>query len=166
VIDGAKSDLVRILLEPQRIAGLAAADVPTLLGDLERVRAALWDRMLRGSRAETPTAAGDADEVLTVPEVALELRFTRAYVYEAVRRGDVTAVRKGKYVRIRRADLRAWLEGRPPNELDPRPARADSSRHVAVRAAPRSRARAAAGVSAEIHTSRQATPHSPSNADS
>jgi hypothetical protein len=68
VIDGAKSDLVRILLEPQRIAGLAAADVPTLLGDLERVRAALWDRMLRGSRAETPTAAGDADEVLTVPD--------------------------------------------------------------------------------------------------
>jgi excisionase family DNA binding protein len=107
-----KSDLVHVLVEPELVATLAAADVPILLGELERVRVALWDRMLRGSamREEVP-ASDSVDEVLTVPEVARELRFTRAYVYEAVRRSDVTAVRKGKFVRIRRADLRAWLDG-------------------------------------------------------
>jgi excisionase family DNA binding protein len=48
-------------------------------------------------------------DLLTVPEVAAELRFTRGYVYEAIRRGELPAVRKGKYVRLRRGDLAAWL---------------------------------------------------------
>ncbi len=158
-------DLVRVLLEPQRIGGLAAADVPTLLGDLEQVRAALWNRMIGGFRVDTPAPVKDTtDEILTVPEVARELRFTRAYIYEAVRRGDVAAVRKGKYVRIRRADLRAWLEGRPAKGLDLPPPRADSSRYAPVRVGPRSRARAAAGVSARIQASLQPLP--PGNADS
>jgi excisionase family DNA binding protein len=158
----AKPDLVRILAEPDRVVALSAADVPMLLGELERVRAALWDRMLRGSAVRDLAPTGDADdEILTVPEVARELRFTRAYAYEAVCRGDFAAVRTGKYVRIRRADRRAWLEGRPPARLDPRPARADRSRHAPARVGPRSPARAAAGVSAQIHTTPAIRQHHP-----
>jgi excisionase family DNA binding protein len=157
-MDTPPPDLVRVLLEPQRIVRLEAADVPALLGDLERVRAALWNRLIGGSRVETPAPVQDvAGEVLTVPEVARELRFTRAYVYEAVRRGDVAAVRKGKYVRIQRTDLRAWLEGRPVKGLDRMPRDADSSRHAPLRVGPRSRARTGAGVSARIHASTQVT---------
>ena len=55
------------------------------------------------------------DQLLTVADVAAEVRFTPGYVYEAIRRGQLSAVRKGKYVRIRRAQLRAWLDGFPAN---------------------------------------------------
>jgi excisionase family DNA binding protein len=157
VIADFRPDLLRILLEPQRIAELAAHDIPAFLGDLERVRAALWGRMLHGGKTDTTASAVDSvDEVLTVPEVARELKFTRAYIYEAVRRGDVAAIRQGKYVRIRRQDLRAWLAGRPAKALDRQPVARDSAGHAAMRVGPRLRARAAGDVSGRIHASGRA----------
>ena len=121
IADG-KTDLARVLAEPHRIAEIPGADIPDLLGHLEQLRATLWARMIREPAAPVRDLASDAgDEVLTVPEVARELRFTRAYVYEAVRRGDLHALRKGRYVRVRRAELRAWLEGRLPKGLDAGP---------------------------------------------
>jgi len=150
------AELARVLLEPHRIVGLSATDISVLLGHLEQTRAALWARMIREPVPAVRDRPDDAsDEVLTVPEVARELRFTRANVYEAVRRHDLRAVRKGRYVRITRPDLRAWLEGRSPNELDVRPGYRDSSRHVAARVGPRSRARASVGVPPQIHTQAQ-----------
>ena len=150
------AELGRVLAEPHRIVGLSATDIPALLGHLEQARAALWARMIREPVPSVRDRSGDADdEVLTVPEVARELRFTPAYVYEAVRRRDLRAVRKGRYVRITRADLRVWLEGRTPNGLDVQPERRDSSRHAATRVGPRSRARASVGVSPQIHAKAQ-----------
>lgn len=117
--------LAMVLADPTRVADLRAEDVPALLGALEQVRAALWARMLR---APAPVARDPdgSEQLLTVAEIAAELRFTVDYVYDAVRRGQLSAVRKGKYVRIRRADLRAWLDGFSSRGLDPRPARPDS----------------------------------------
>lgn len=120
--------LAQVLAAPDLVAGLEVVDVPPLLGALEQLRASLWARMLRAPAASPATAADAADQVLTVADVASELQFTRAYVYEAVRRGDLPAIRKGRYVRVRRADLRAWLDGHGPGRLDGRPASLDSAR--------------------------------------
>lgn len=121
-------DLGLVLGNPGRVADLRADDIPALLGALEEVRAALWSRMLCAPAPVARDPAGAAgDQLLTVAEVAAEVRFTPGYVYEAVRRGQLSAVRKGKYVRIRRADLRAWLDGLPAKGLDPRLAHPDSS---------------------------------------
>lgn len=145
--------LALVVADPLRIAGLRAEDVPALLGQLEELRATLWARMVRppAPAADNPAAAAVAD-ILTVPDVARELRFTSAYVYEAVRRGDLAAVRKGKYLRIRRADLRAWLDGRAPAKaLDQHPVSRDSSAHAPSRAGSTCLSARGARVSARIH---------------
>ena len=166
VIADAKAEVARVLAEPHRIAEISATDIPALLGHLEQARAALWARMIREPVPASRDRADDAaDEVLTVPEVARELRFTRAYVYEAVRRGDLHAVRKGRYVRIMRHDLRVWLEGRPPKGLDAQAGARDSSRHAAARVGPRSGARASVGVSPRIRIRAQPLPPPAGNGD-
>jgi excisionase family DNA binding protein len=121
-------DLGLVLADPGRVADLRADDIPALLGALEQIRAALWARMLCAPAPVARDPDGTpGDRLLTVAEVAAEVRFTPGYVYEAVRRGQLSAVRKGKYVRIRRADFRAWLDGLPAKGLDPRLAHPDSS---------------------------------------
>lgn len=132
----AAADLTHIVANPARVADLRAEDVPALLGALEELRAALWARMVR---APTPVARDfegvAGEQLLTVADVAAELRFTRAYVYDAVRCGQLSAVRTGKYVRIRRAALRAWLDGRPAITLDGHGEPPDSVRLTAPRRA-------------------------------
>lgn len=147
-----KPDLALVIADPRRIAELHVDEIPGLLGALERVRAALWARMVRAPAPVTREPGTDTrDELVTVPEVAKELRFTRAYMYEAVRRGDLSAVRKGKYVRIRRSDLRAWLDGRPAKGLDPRPRPPDSARHAPTRPGPASPSPGISRVSRRRH---------------
>ena len=111
----ASADLAAVLGNLDRVAALRPEDIPALLGTLERVRAALWAQMVR---APVPVARhGDGaggEPLLTVGEAAAELRFTRAYVYDAVRSGQLAAVRTGKYIRIRRGALTAWLDGGSP----------------------------------------------------
>jgi excisionase family DNA binding protein len=80
-------------------------------------------------------AGAAGEQILTVAEVAAELRFTRGYVYDAVRSGQLSAVRTGKYVRIRRAALRAWLDGRQAISLDVHGEPSDSVRLTARRRA-------------------------------
>ena len=125
-------DLAPLLADLRRLAHLDAGDIPALLGALEEVRTSLWTQLLRPP-APAPRDATVDDELLTVPEIAAEVKFTRGYVYESVRRGDLVAVRKGKYVRVRRADLRAWLDGPSAPPLDARHSRPDSARHAATR---------------------------------
>ena len=147
-----KPDLALVAADPRRIADLQADDVPALLAALVQLRASLWAHMLRAPAPAVREPSIDAgDELLTVPEVAAELRFTRSYVYEAVRRGDLAAVRKGKYVRVRRADLRAWLDGNAPRGLDARAATPDSSRHAPTRSGPTSPSSRIARVSRRVH---------------
>lgn len=145
-------DLALVLADPQRIADLRPDHMPVLLGALEQLRACLWSHMLRAPAPASREAGVDAgNEVLTVPEVAAELRFTSSYVYEAVRRGDLTAVRKGKYVRVRRSDLRTWLNGHPPNGLDARRTSRDSARHAFTPPGPPSPSSRRARVSRGAH---------------
>jgi excisionase family DNA binding protein len=142
-IDG-PPDLAHLVANAGRVADLRVENIPAVLGVLEQLRAALWARMLR--TPEPPVRAADGDDLLTVPEVAAELKFTTAYVYEAVRRQQLGAVRKGKYVRIRRDDLQAWLEGRRPRTLDQGTTAPDSSPHGPSRGRASGRRTAAASV--------------------
>ena len=148
------AELALVLADPQRIATLQADDVPSLLGALEQLRASLWVQMVRVPVPAAREPGTDAsDEILTVADVSDELRFTRSYVYEAIRRGDLAAVRKGKYVRVRRSDLRAWLDGHSPRSLDARPALPDSDRHAPTRHDRMSLSSPSARVSRRMHKS-------------
>lgn len=51
-----------------------------------------------------------ARQLLTVQEVADELRVSDMTVYRIIKRGELTAVRVGNSYRIRRADLDEYLD--------------------------------------------------------
>jgi excisionase family DNA binding protein len=50
------------------------------------------------------------EPLMTVSEVAEQLRVSNMTVYRLIRAGDLAAIRVGKNYRIRRADLDAYLE--------------------------------------------------------
>ena len=54
---------------------------------------------------------------MTVPEVAAELRVSRAHAYRLVVLGRVPAVRRGRSVLVPRAAWSAWLEGQTETAL-------------------------------------------------
>jgi excisionase family DNA binding protein len=60
----------------------------------------------------------DAPDVLTVPEAARLLRCGRNQLYDAIRRGDVPAVRIGRSLRVPRAGLLRMLGANPPRDDD------------------------------------------------
>lgn len=48
-------------------------------------------------------------ELLTIPEAAAILRVPDSWLYAATKRGSFPCVRNGRYVRIRREDIREWI---------------------------------------------------------
>ena len=134
-------------LQREKVAARKAGAIPDTLLLLEHPHVITLGR---NGHMENLLAS---DEILTVADVSDELRFTRSYVYEAIRRGDLAAVRKGKYVRVRRSDLRAWLDGHSPRSLDARPALPDSDRHAPTRHDRMSLSSPSARVSRRIHKS-------------
>jgi excisionase family DNA binding protein len=50
------------------------------------------------------TAAIKEDRLLTIAEVAEIIRFTRGHTYELVRSGELRAMHKGKYWRVRKSE--------------------------------------------------------------
>ena len=57
------------------------------------------------------SSVDDLPLVLTVVEVAVELRCAKWAIYEMVKRGDLRAVHVGRNLRIPRAELERLLAG-------------------------------------------------------
>ena len=51
-------------------------------------------------------------EIMTLPEVAVFLRMSRAKVYALAQRGDLPVFYIGRSVRCRRSELIRWLDER------------------------------------------------------
>ena len=84
------------------------AEIPTILGDLERIRALLFARMWMSADIVKKTPEAAAPSLLTINEVAAMIRFSRGHVYELVRNGSLPAIRKARSVRVSPADLAEW----------------------------------------------------------
>ena len=56
-----------------------------------------------------PMSKPEPDQLLTVPQAAAVMGFASSYVYEMARRGDLRAVRRKKYVRIRQSAVEQWI---------------------------------------------------------
>lgn len=65
----------------------------------------------RPSYSPAEAAAEPAPLLLTVPQVAASLRFSRARVYELVAAGVIPSIKIGRSRRIRVAALAAYLDG-------------------------------------------------------
>lgn len=57
---------------------------------------------------------------ITIAEACSAAGISRSSIYEAIRRGELTAVKFGAKTLIRVDDLRAWLDSLPPIGSGPR----------------------------------------------
>lgn len=113
-------DFTLILADPRRAADVSADDVPALLGELERLKAVLWQRLLHSaaSPAERP-ANGALDDLrhLTPAQASELLNLKEPYIHELCRTGRLPATKSGKYWMISVAGLRQWL-AYPDRDID------------------------------------------------
>ncbi|HUF91912.1 MAG TPA: helix-turn-helix domain-containing protein [Candidatus Limnocylindria bacterium] len=91
------------------------AEVAALLGELEALKAVLWQRLLAAgvAAATPPRDATDDLRHLTPAQVAELLSLKEPYVHELCRTGRLPAVKHGKYWLIPHAALRERLAYRP-----------------------------------------------------
>jgi excisionase family DNA binding protein len=126
----------------QAIATAAAPELAALLGELERLKAAAWRRLVaRVVEASSPRELDPLEELrhVTPQQVAELLSLKPAYVHELCRTHRLPARKSGKYWMIPAAGLRRWLASRE-GDIDARRAPALESVN------PRE------GVAAEMHT--------------
>jgi excisionase family DNA binding protein len=118
--------LAELLEHPERVDQLPASVCAALIiqaAASEERHAALHLRLgVRLGVLAASGAQGLTDErLLTLPEVAAVLAVPKSEAYALARRGVLPTVRVGsKYVRMRRADLEAWLRASQDGHLDTR----------------------------------------------
>ncbi len=92
------------------VTKISPAQYPGLLGELERLKAELWARVLN---SDTPSEGRSAQtqDLLNIPEVAKLLNIPQSRAYELSRRQDgFPTVRIGKYIRVNQAALEQWVK--------------------------------------------------------
>ena len=103
-------DLAKLVANHELAATLPPTVIPALLAEVERLKAALWMRLVTSlidSARTNPEPA--APRLLTVPQVAELLGVPAGNLYAVVRRGELRAIRLGKYVRVDPAEFKKWL---------------------------------------------------------
>ncbi len=100
---------------------IPAEAIPALLGELERLRAELWARLMRPP-ADGQGSSGAADPLaglrcLSPRAVAELLGLKDSYVHELCRTGTLPAIKQGKYWLIPVEGLQQWKAARQ-NHLD------------------------------------------------
>jgi excisionase family DNA binding protein len=80
-------------------------DIPGIIGALESIKAKLYLQLYQPDQSVAKTP----EQLLTVPEAAKRLRLTEQYIYSLIRQRELSAVRQGRYVRLRESDLNAWM---------------------------------------------------------
>ncbi len=84
------------------------------------------DEREQGTRDTAREEQGDADELLTLDEVAVLLKLPKSWIYERTRRKLIPHVKLGKYLRFSRAALSKWIHGGTGSEASPAPETRDS----------------------------------------
>jgi excisionase family DNA binding protein len=90
------------------VSGAAPADLAAILGELERLKTLLWQRLLAAASVP-PRDVTDDLRHLTPAQVAELLNLKEAYVHELCRTGRLPSVKHGKYWLIPQAGLRDHL---------------------------------------------------------
>ncbi len=103
-------DLAQLLQDPTQVAEIPAEAIPGLLGELERLKASLWARLVALAVNGRPEAPADGDRLLTAEQVAERLQIPKGRVYEMARQGEIPTARFGKYVRVPVSALQQWVE--------------------------------------------------------
>ena len=115
-----------LLADPARLHDVPAEKIPALLGELEQVRAMLWSRLTAPAAAlrQESELVDDDDQLLDDQAAGRMLGVAAGCIADLRKRGEVPEVRVGgKYVRVRRGDLRAYVHRQREDHLVRRSAR-------------------------------------------
>ena len=111
------SPLSRIIDDLERLVQRARpADIPALLGDLERIRVMAWMRFsapLVATRAPTRARSGK-DRLLTAKKAAEMLGVSARWIYDHADELPGTQRLTPRCLRFSEAALKRWLERRNP----------------------------------------------------
>ncbi len=94
------------------IDAVAVDALPAVVATLAALQTRAAARLLTAvgsAPAPAPAEKQDPDQLLTTAEASALLALPTGYVAELGRRGDLPRVARGKYVRFRVGDLRAWI---------------------------------------------------------
>jgi excisionase family DNA binding protein len=98
-----------LIREPELAATLSCQELAELYRQVAHLEVDL--RAILLTRSGEPSRSDDAERLLTLSAVATILAIRESKAYELARRGELptVAIPGGKYVRVRRADLDAWI---------------------------------------------------------
>lgn len=86
--------------------------LPTILGELERVKARLWTRLLAPTAAKDGRPLPPGDRLLTPEEAALEMNTTVKWLYRHSKRLPFARKLSRKRLRFSEIGLRKWIEAK------------------------------------------------------
>ncbi len=91
------------------LSKISPAQCPGLLGELERLKAVLWARVLK-SDMPSEERSTQIKDLLDISEVAKLLNIPKSRAYELSRQQDgFPTVRIGKYIRVHPSVLDQWV---------------------------------------------------------
>lgn len=89
----------------QAIQDTPIDQMPALIGMLAQLQAKAQLKML----SETGSREGPQEELLTIPQVAEQLKVSEYKAYELARQGTLKCIRLGKSVRVRRSAMSDYI---------------------------------------------------------
>jgi excisionase family DNA binding protein len=96
---------------PERAFSLQREEIPGLLGELERLRATLWLRLMPGNQEGHHQAAVGLDRLLNVEEAARKLGKSKDYLYRHSGKYPFT-VRDGRSLRFSEQGIEKYIKQR------------------------------------------------------
>jgi len=107
-----RGELPLIAALEQGLDELTFSDYATLLGQLERLKALVWFKMVGWASQAKGYAKNNAD-MLTMAQAAKRLNVPRSKAYELARRHELPAVKIGKCVRVHPDQLAGYQKKLP-----------------------------------------------------
>lgn len=100
---------VELSLLEKALATAALDQLPTILGELERLKMVVWQRAMQAEPKEA-SATLEGQCLLTIPQAAARLNIPESRAYELARRhGGLPVIKIGKYLRVDPSVLQKWL---------------------------------------------------------
>ena len=93
----------------QSILSAKPADCPALAGKLEQLKVMLLARIMNGHGNTAFQSVMSEGDLMTIPEVAVQLKLSVYRTYELARQGKLQTVKIGKSVRVPQAAVAEFL---------------------------------------------------------
>ncbi|OFV96321.1 MAG: hypothetical protein A3F68_07660 [Acidobacteria bacterium RIFCSPLOWO2_12_FULL_54_10] len=103
--------LADLIADPAKAANLPPEAVPSMLGELERLRAILWVRLTAGNHDGQGQLASNGDRLLDVEEAARKLGKSKDYLYRHSR-DYLFTVRDGRSLRFSEQGIEKFIRQR------------------------------------------------------